>query len=314
MARASWSDVVSELNLETSESSRLAFERGETVGARQFVWQPLERSWQAFRARSADPDAEDAVVAGYRAMLHAAKLWEVEERWRNESAVTFSARGCRCIARRGWREVVTWVLEPGAALEPIEGGRGGTAVVSTPRGRVVLRPYRRGGAVRWLGHTFFGLRPRPFREFWTLLASWRRGLPVVEPVAAIVQRGVGPWYRGWLVTIEVPDAVPLSLWMRTNPVGMALAPLAASLRRIHAAGLHHPDLNLGNVLVKEGPTFVFLDFDRAGLHGRPLPVAKRRAALRRFRRSARKLDPAGASFSDEDLDRFESFYWSGSDS
>ncbi|MGH7803886.1 MAG: hypothetical protein ACREQJ_06020, partial [Candidatus Binatia bacterium] len=108
MVQPSWSDVVTALNHETTESSRVAFERGETVGARQFLWEPLRRSWSALRARGRGAGGENAALAGYRAMLHAAKLWEVEERWRSESAVTFSARGRRCIARRGWREVVTW--------------------------------------------------------------------------------------------------------------------------------------------------------------------------------------------------------------
>ncbi len=316
MAQPSWSDIVSALNHETTESSRVAFERGETVGARQFLWEPLRRAWTAFRARrsAGSGGGESSVLAGYRAILHAAKLWEVEERWRAESAVTFSARGRRCIARRGWREVVTWVLDPNVEQHPIAGGRGGTASVHTPRGRVVLRPYRRGGAMRWLGSTFFGFRPRPFHEFWTLLAAWRRGLPVVEPVAAIVERGFGPSYKGWLVTIEVGGAEPLSRWIRENRVAPAIAPLAASLRRIHAAGLRHPDLNLGNVLVREGPSFLFLDFDRARLDGRPLGDWKRRSALRRLRRSARKLDPEGTAFPDAELDRLESFYWSGTDS
>ncbi|MGH7804285.1 MAG: lipopolysaccharide kinase InaA family protein, partial [Candidatus Binatia bacterium] len=203
---------------------------------------------------------------------------------------------------------------PEVERHPIAGGRGGTSSVQTPRGRVVLRPYRRGGAVRWLGSTFFGFRPRPFREFWTLLSAWRRGLPVVEPVAAIVERGLGPVYRGWLVTIEVSGAEPLSQWIRTHPVGAAIAPLAAGLRRIHGAGLRHPDLNLGNVLVREGPSLLFLDFDRARLEGRPLGDSHRRSALRRLRRSARKLDPEGAAFPEAELDRLESLYWSGSDS
>jgi 3-deoxy-D-manno-octulosonic acid kinase len=311
VAQPSWSEVVSALNDETSDSARLAFERGEAVGARQFLWEPLRLAWRALRERR--PGAE-VVLAGYRAVLHAGKLWELEERWRGESAVSFSVRGRQCIARRGWREIVNRILDPDVQSEPIEGGRGGTVRISTPRGAVVLRPYRRGGAVRWLGGTFFGFRQRPFREFWTLLAAWRCRLPVVEPVAAIVERGHGPWYRGWLVTIEVGDAQPLTRWMRANPMATAVAPLAASLRAIHAAGLSHPDLNLGNLLVREGPSFLFLDFDRARLGGRPLARRRRRAALRRLRRSARKLDPEGAAFPDAALDRLESLYWSGADS
>ena len=149
--------------------------------------------------------------------------------------------------------------------------------------------------MRWLGESYFGRRRRPFAEFWALAEARRRGLPVPEPLAAVVERG--RWtYRGVLVTAEVPGAVPLPEFLAAGAAPDAAAALGRRLREIHDAGLLHPDLHLGNVLVlplAHGVDVAFVDLDRARLSERPLGAAARRRGLARLRRSARKIDPAG---------------------
>ena len=168
--------------------------------------------------------------------------------------------------------------------------------------------------MRWLGRTYFGPRARPLREFWLLLCARRRSLPVPEPVAAIVERG--RWlpisYRGVLVMAE---AAGEPLWDVLAGGGRAdvLPALGRSLRRLHEAGLTHPDLNLRNILVTDdgtGPAFTYVDLDGAHIGAAP-SLRSRRRSLRRIRRSARKLDPDGRLLVDEDLDRLERAYWQG---
>ena len=61
------------------------------------------------------------------------------------------------------------------------------------------------------------------------------------------------------------------------------------VRRMHDAGLHHRDLNLGNLLLRrsasgEWEAFV-VDLDRAALRPGSLPFGARLRALRRLERS-----------------------------
>ena len=67
----------------------------------------------------------------------------------------------------------------------------------------------------------------------------------------------------------------------------------AAVRAMHDRGVIHPDLNLGNVLLRpqgQGlPEAFLIDFDRATFAPGPLPFAARQAALRRLERSCAKL-------------------------
>jgi hypothetical protein len=62
---------------------------------------------------------------------------------------------------------------------------------------------------------------------------------------------------------------------------------------MHDRGVSHPDLNLGNVLLRHSsdasPRAFVIDFDRATFMSGPLPFGPRQAALRRLERSCAKL-------------------------
>jgi 3-deoxy-D-manno-octulosonic acid kinase len=303
---------VERLNIETDELAEIAFARGETAGARQFLWEPL----RAFFAAALHPQAGrprlGAVMAGYRQLARAAKLWEEEMLWRDRHLETFERGRSFGVVRREWRDAVEQALGAERAEHALAGGRGGTFRVATEHGDVVLRRARRGGAMRWLGETYFGLRPRPLREFAVLLRARRRGLPVPEPVAALAERRFGVAYRGLLVMRDL-GGTPLSTLIDAETPGDLVPLLAHALRDLHDAGLDHPDLNLGNILVvtrSYGRRIAFVDLDRARLRGRPLGLAARHHSLRRLRRSARKLDPSGRLLSQGELDRLEECYWS----
>jgi 3-deoxy-D-manno-octulosonic acid kinase len=214
------------------------------------------------------------------------------------------------LVRGGLREVLAPLLRASwnglESFSPtvIGGGRCGVAVVRLDRLTVVVRRYRRGGFPgRFLRHTYFsaGGVARPFHELRVTEDLRRRGVPVVEPVAAGVRRIGWGRYRGVLMTRWIEDVT--SLWQllrrETNEDRRleALRASGAAVARLHAAGAAHVDLNLTNIVVRDGRAWL-LDFDRARLAATPAQQAR---ALARLRRSARKVDPEGRVVRAEDL-------------
>ena len=309
-----WHEAVDRLNVDTCEAAESAFARGETAGVRQFVWEPLSAFATAVLQGHGSSRWSRAVLAGYWWLARAAKLWEVEMHWRDLHLETFERGAVFGLMRREWRETLRGLIADEQDGTPLSGGRGGTVRFATDQGGVVMRRFRRGGAMRWLGGCYFGLRPRPLSEFAVLLRARRRGLPVPEPLAAVVERRFLVAYSGRLLMREIVGGTPLAAWLETggDERRAVLALLARSLRDLHDAGLDHPDLNLNNVLVvarSYGPRLVFVDLDRARLRTTPLGDAARRRGLARLRRSAAKLDPAGRLLPEEALDRLEAAYW-----
>lgn len=181
-------------------------------------------------------------------------------------------------------------------------GRGGVAVVQIGGERVLVRPCRRGGLPAYLVRDlYFGWRPRPFHELALTERLRRAGVPVPEVLAASV-RWVIPacCYRGWVVTRFI-DAPTLWQWVQGSPATVdrraVLACLAVALRRLHAAAVVHPDLNLNNILVRVGtePAVWLLDFDRGS------PRLRMGADIERLERSVYKLDPERRYLTDDDL-------------
>ena len=158
--------------------------------------------------------------------------------------------------------------------------------------------------------------PRPLREFRVLQRVRELGVPTAGPVGAAAY-GAGAFYRGDLVTEWVPDTADLAATLfgaaqldepAARPAGRA-EPVAAMeaagrlVRLLHERGIVHPDLNLKNILIRNGagaPRALILDLDRARLVGR-LPERARTMMLARFERSLGKWEtrmaapaPAGA--------------------
>ncbi len=153
---------------------------------------------------------------------------------------------------------------------PQPGGRAGVERIAWSGGEAVRRRYRRGGWMAPLGprYLYFGARwSRPFREWRLLRDLGRSGLPVPDPLAARLVR-TGPYYRGEIWTRAV-EGRPLPL-AAADPGGAgaaeAGAALGAVLRCFHDAGVDHPDLHVGNILVRgrgrRTDDYTLLDFDR----------------------------------------------------
>jgi 3-deoxy-D-manno-octulosonic acid kinase len=216
-----------------------------------------------------------------------------------------------------------WLLAPEfvlpAAATPLRGGRGGSHRLPLPDGTgAVARQYRRGGAVaRWVGETYLGpWRPRPFRELQVATEARARGVPTAEVLAARVCGRV--LYDGVLVTAELAGALPVLSAVHAASDVDARRRLAAAAGRavgaMHGAGVHHVDLNLGNVLAQvdaTGTRASVIDFDRARLTRRPVPASARRRSLQRLRRSLHKLERDAGAVEDELMRCFGQAYEEG---
>jgi len=234
----------------------------------------------------------------------------------------------RVVSGPGWK---AW-LAPGANIEIAlvlgacaEGrrlpgwrrraGRGFVWVVPTLYcGRVVVRPYRRGG---WMARLFtdlyFGVKPRSLAELEMLLYLEQARVPVVSGLGAGVQRVAGIGYRAWLVTRYWEGTETLWHFLRTtkrwSERAHVLDALGVALAQLYLAGVRHPDLHARNILVRrstpEDPVRL-IDFDRASMlcsRGRP------RTVLKRLARSLRKLDPEGRYTRKEDWLLIETALW-----
>ena len=181
--------------------------------------------------------------------------------------------------------------------QTLPSGRGPIFRVPSAPGDWVVRHYRRGGWMRWLGDRYLRVgRPRPLAELETSVHVRSRGVPTPEVLAAVVYPG-GPFYRGDLVTAYIPESYDLAtLLFGPSPLegderNVAWAEAGRLLRWLYSLGVIHRDLNLGNVLLERcirPPRPYVLDLDRCTTVDHVGPDARRRM-LRRFRRSVDKV-------------------------
>jgi hypothetical protein len=159
---------------------------------------------------------------------------------------------------------------------------------------------RRGGLIASiLSDVYFGITPRPLTELAVTVEAVRRGIPVAEPMGAMIEWLSPVLYRGFFLTRAVRG---MTLWeflktdddptVRTHVLGQA----RAAINMMHDKGLFHSDLNLHNLLVTQARDsfgVVVIDLDKSRLFDAPLSAAMRRSNAARLVRSARKLDPSG---------------------
>jgi len=154
-----------------------------------------------------------------------------------------------------------WILEaapgldlPGAA-EGMEAAFGRGGVIRS--GDIVLRPYRRGGLVRFLNQRIYPGPARFRAELEIHRALWEAGFPTVEPLG-IAHRGKGWGVEGVLLT-RFSKALPWPVcWERPG----VLPALTQAIEALVSWGLWSPDLNATNVMV-EAQGVTLLDWDKA---------------------------------------------------
>jgi 3-deoxy-D-manno-octulosonic acid kinase len=207
--------------------------------------------------------------------------------------------GRRLVVRADRRAAVlaAGLLQPSAwegRLSSGGSGRGRAGRLVLEDGEVVwLKRLRRGGTLASLWRERFLGRGRLLRNVTVALEAVARGVPTPRPVALLTEEGPPGLFRGWLATELVEGASDLAALLRAGRAGEAdLRAALRAVRALHDAGIEHPDLNLGNLLVRPGPAgpegFV-IDLDRARLRRTALAPVSRQAALRRLERSHAKL-------------------------
>jgi 3-deoxy-D-manno-octulosonic acid kinase len=176
-----------------------------------------------------------------------------------------------------------------AATEPMAGaqGRGGVGRVRVGERDLVVRPYRRGGALGPLLRDRYARPSRARAELAVLDALRNEGVPVVTPIAAVARRERAFW-RLRLCTELLPDALPLPAFLAARPDLRRYSADAVGtvVRLAFAAGLRHPDLHLDNVLCSargDKVRAVLVDLDRAVIK-KPLSAGQRDDMLVRMMR------------------------------
>jgi hypothetical protein len=162
------------------------------------------------------------------------------------------------------------------------------------------RTNRRGGLIHLaLKDLYLGISARPVRELAVAAEARRRGIPVAEPIGAMVEWVAPIVYRSIFLTRALAG---MTLWefLRTDDDAFVRAHVLEQARQalgtMHRLGLFHADLNLHNLFVtKMGESFAIaiLDLDKAQLFQGPVPARMSARNLARLRQSVRKLDPEG---------------------
>jgi 3-deoxy-D-manno-octulosonic acid kinase len=208
------------------------------------------------------------------------------------------APGRRLLVRADRREAVlaAGLLDPArweAALGGGGSGRGRAGRVTLSDGPVWGKRMRRGGAVGRLWRDRFPGRDRLVQNVTVAEEAVARGVPTPSPVALLTAEGPPGLFRAWLATEWLEGARDLATLLRERTAGPTeLAAALAAVRAMHDAGVEHPDLNLGNLLVRQTdtvPRAFVVDLDRARLRRRGLSARLRQTALRRLERSHAKL-------------------------
>ena len=184
--------------------------------------------------------------------------------------------------------------------EPVSGslrsaGRGNTLFVGNVPRQFVLRHYVRGGLIGklvrdtyvWTGED----ATRPFAE-WRMLAKMAdSGLRVPRPAAARYARK-GPFYTGDIITVRIPNVVPLSEYIAGDGAADGFwQSLGAAVQAFHEKGVFHADMNAYNLQIDNDGDLWMLDFDRGRLLS---PGPWQQKTLARLHRSLKKivsLDP-----------------------
>ncbi len=170
-------------------------------------------------------------------------------------------------------------------------------------GRVFVRQYLHGGALRKVTGDLYRGEGRFLGELEALVAAAAAKVPVAEALGVVSRRAGLGMRRGWLLAREVESSADLlTLLGRDPPPTSRRAILEAAgraMRSLHDAGFEHPDLHLKNLLAVPGGEVLVIDLDGVRRHD-SLSREQRLAGLWRFDRYAAKQAAAGLCVSRTD--------------
>lgn len=200
-----------------------------------------------------------------------------------------------------------------AGAEQHSGGRSLHPSIALGDGqRMVLRRYLHGGLLRGVTRDLYVLGYRSFQEL-TLTEEIRKaGIPTIRPIGAVHQSLIFPFYRAYLLTLEIPGARNSLQFFQdigSRSPGEVLAlkrkiiRMAGRLvRQFHDSGFFHADLQLRNFLIVDHRVLL-IDFDRS-LRMPNLPERTRIKNLLRLNRSLDKWKRQGLPVTFSDRLRF----------
>jgi len=201
----------------------------------------------------------------------------------------------RIVAVRRWSdEMKDLLVGPGRdeRADASLGGRGGTRRVLVGGTAFYLRRCLRGGLVRLVTRDLYLARPpRPLREL-VVTETARSAHCLVPKIVAVCVQPHGPFYRGWVVSEEIPGG--RSWYSRYRGAGVAerrrlLEAAGRAMRSLVRVGVYHADLNATNLLYTGKEKVAVIDFDHAVL-ARPGSERRSRRVRKRFWRSLAKLE------------------------
>jgi 3-deoxy-D-manno-octulosonic acid kinase len=178
--------------------------------------------------------------------------------------------------------------------------------------RMVIRHYSHGGLLRFFTRDLYLFGSRSFQELALTEEIRSSGIGTVQPVGAMHRCFLTPFYRAYLMSLEIPGAKDMVHYLQNigpQPAGETLVAkrkiirsAGFLLRKFHQAGFFHADLQLKNLLVTDGKVLL-IDFDRS--YRKPsLSTGERVKNLLRLDRSVDKWKRYGLPVSLRDRWRF----------
>ncbi|MBI5092003.1 MAG: hypothetical protein HZB26_06105 [Candidatus Hydrogenedentes bacterium] len=207
---------------------------------------------------------------------------------RNDRWNTTAENGKTAIVQREHSAAVAGALARGENCETMnKGGRGEVLRFPIEGGAGIVRVCRRGGVIRRLIKDSYLFLNRPLREWRIHVYAHEHGLRVPEPLGVCWERR-GLTFRGALATREIADAQTLSEYLSGygKDSGKVMMKVGGLVRQMHALGVVHGDLQVGNILVAPDATYL-IDFGNAQTRSE-LSAMRRAQDVLRFRRSLQK--------------------------
>ncbi|MDJ0841618.1 MAG: lipopolysaccharide kinase InaA family protein [Acidobacteriota bacterium] len=156
---------------------------------------------------------------------------------------------------------------PDLHREPLNtgSGRGVVSLIRHPRGLLVERQYRHGGARRRVfPRSFPRGGKRPDHEYRIHRRVFEAGISTVEPVGWSETAASLPGLRYYyFYSGYEPGAIPLPKFIREGRLRPGhLRQMATILKQLFDLNIFHTDLNLNNWLVRDDRVYL-IDFDKA---------------------------------------------------
>lgn len=186
-------------------------------------------------------------------------------------------------------------------------GRGAAWFVTYNQRQWVLKHYKRGGMVaKWNKEYYFGMalsNTRAWKEWYFLNSLHSIGLPVPKPVSACVSWPFGRVlgiYKAAIIIDRITGAMTLAEKCQHKKMDQTMwSSVGKCIRKFHAHGVYHSDLNANNILFDQNDNVFLIDFDKGCIRS---SGAWEQENLSRLQRSLLKLQGMhdGFSFSDEE--------------